>query len=228
MLCLTISAFAQEESYTNRDPNQESTKNVRLITFNGLTPFAFDTPRYRLGYTHGFSEHIHAEVQVGYGSENTTFNITNSASFVGDSYSLFEILPQITYIFNPAEKLNYYLAIQGVYLNHKNRYFNENYFDRDLGVNISYDEAEYDREKIGVNVLTGFYTPLGDSPFGIDIFIGFGVRSRTNTYSNLVNPIANLFFDDERIFLPGYRDISGTTIGLNFSLGFKFTFNLNN
>lgn len=227
LLCLATSLLAQNNERKEDFPNAD----VRLITFNLLAPFAFDTPRYRLGYTHGISGHLRAGVEVGYGSESTTFTIIGNDPNDRDNYSLIEVLPQITYVFNPTYPVNHFIAIQGFYLNHNERIFNDSYYDTDLRLEIAYDQAEYNRKKIGANLLYGVYIPFGNAPVGMEISTGLGIRSRDNTYSELVNPRANDIFDNDDghfTFRSEYREDSGTRVGLNFSLGFKLTYNLNN
>lgn len=223
ILCLSISLFAQDKTDKNEFPNED----VQLLTFNLFTPLAFDTPRYRLGYTHGISGHLRAGIEVGYGSENTTVVIFDDDFSDRDNYALFEILPQITYIFNPTHPVNHYIALQGFYLNQDEQFFNNSYFESNLRVQIRYDQADYNRKKVGANLLYGVYIPFGNAPIGIDISGGLGIRSRKNTYSNIVNPRAENFFDDDEFF-ENYREDSGTRVGINFSLGFKLTYNLNN
>lgn len=227
LLCLSTSVFAQGNDNTEIYPNE----NVRLITFNLLAPFAFDTPRYRLGYTHGISGHLRAGLEIGYGSESTTFTVLHNDPNDRDNYSLIEFLPQLTYVFNPTYPVNHFIAIQGIYLNHNERIFNDSYFDTDLRLEIAYDQAEYNRKKFGANLLYGVYIPFGNAPLGMEISTGLGIRSRENSYSNLINPRANDIFDNDDghfLFRSEYREDSGTRVGVNFSLGFKLTYNINN
>ena len=225
LMCLITSVFAQEDT----DAKEFQNENVQLLTFNVLAPFALDTPRYRLGYTHGITEHFRAGIEIGYGSDNTTLTIIQGEIEETENYSLFEVLPQVTYIFNPTYRVNHYIALQGFYLNHNERFFNDSYRDTNLGFNIRYDQADYNRKKIGANLLYGVYIPFGSAPVGIDISTGLGIRSRNNTFSNIINPRADQFFEEDDFFdFSNFNEINGTSVALNFALNIKLTYNFNN
>ncbi len=87
---------------------------------------------------------------------------------------------------------------------------------------MSYDRAAYQRHKYGFNVNAGELTHWGKH-FGINIFMGFGVRMRAVSFSDVVNPRPTQTFID-MIDFEEYQKDEGLALGVNYSIGLKLLF----
>ncbi len=217
ILLTSICANAQRSNKLERFPNADDA----YITFEIFSPFYIANPRYRLGYIHPLSKSWKIGGEIGLGSDETTVTIAQYDD--QEDFSIFETRAQVYYILNPSKRVNHYISIEPFYFN-QNSVINFSNFRNEDGFTIRYDQADYQREKIGANLLYGVFIPFGKS-VGLNFYVGLGVRSRINTYTNLVNPETSSFYDydDDYFFdIEDYREREGTTTGLNISAGGKF------
>ncbi|GEQ86681.1 hypothetical protein ULMS_21890 [Patiriisocius marinistellae] len=213
----SIYATAQRTNKQERFPNADDA----YITFEIFSPFYIANPRYRFGYIHPLNKTWKIGGELGIGSDETTISIAEYDD--QEDFTVFEARAQIYYVLNPTKRVNHYVSVEPFYFN-QNSVIDFSSYLIDNQVRVRYDRADYQREKLGANLLYGVFIPFGKS-VGLNFYVGLGVRSRTNTYTNLVNPRTTIFndYNDDFFFdIEDYREDAGTTTGLNISAGGKF------
>lgn len=207
---LSVYAQKREQSVDNND--SYITANIWSI----VDPFA---PRLRVGYTQHLAPHWKAGLDVGFGTKSLSF-LTTEVN-VGTEYSLWEIRPELYYIFNPEAKTLKYLSAEVFYIEQDHVFVNDEYRSENSG-ELRYDRADFSRQKYGMHFKFGLFLNIGKH-VGFNFFGGLGFRIANKQYTNIVN--AQEVFDTDRVFNGPY-DVEGKTFGLNPSLGIKFYYKL--
>ncbi len=210
-----IIGYAQTET----DSAEISSTKKSYLTLDLSTPVNIVAPRYRIGYIQTLSPKWKIGVDLGYGSEYTTFKtfINNDNS----DYQLFEVRSEVYYVFNPTRRVSQYISGEVYVVLHSEEYTYDTFYDDD-DLSIHYDKADMHREKYGVNLKYGVFVPFGNK-VGMNAYIGAGPRIRNVEFDNLVNPnVYDDYIDDEFGFVNHHYVEEGTNFGFNFALGFKF------
>jgi len=197
-------------------------KNNSYLTINILSPVNIKNPRWRIGYIKNINERWKIGFDLGYGNHNLTFYD------LGDNYELWEIRPEFYYFLKTKRKTKKYLSFEPFYINHKDVFFGGHYFPKN-GESMSYDKTNYKRLKYGINFKYGFLFN-SKKRIGFNLYTGFGLRIRNNTFSEIINPtIVDLGPEGGDLFgLEAYKNIEGTKLAANFVLGIKLYYRLNN
>ena len=231
LLLLLAIAIISTSVYSQENKKEDYLyTNAGYITFNILSPINFDTPRYRFGYVHSFNEKFRASLDIGYGSDAITFRgIEDFISSDRQDYSLFEIRPELYYILNPTKPVQMHIGIEVFYINHNETILNNYYQVIDTNEQVSYSQADINRQKYGSHLKFGAFIPFGrENKMGMNIYAGLGFRVRDNSFTNVQNTInsdVDFFEDDDFIYSPYYR-FDGATVGISVALGFKLFYKL--
>ena len=214
ILLIPIGIFAQ----TKKDI---APRNESFITIDIFSPFLFhpeenaNTPRWRLGYIKNLNEKSKIGFHMGYGNSNVSLIET------GDKYSLWEIRPQYYHIINPNRRTLKYFSIEMFYIHHNEKFMNQ-WFINNQNNHVTFDKANYNRQKLGITPKFGMFFNL-TSKIGLNLYTGVGVNYRINNYNNFEN-LREQYLDVE-IFSPYYRE-EGNRIGVEFSFGMKLYYRI--
>lgn len=208
-ICILLIVFLSTSIVNAQDNDSIKTQPLKqksYITFNLLTPFDILVPRLRLGYIQSINQHWKVGLELGYGNKQLAF-----ADFNDDNkadYQLWEIRPEVYYFISPWKQHERYFSTELFYINHKDVFYGKPQFD----------QADYQRHKYGFHLKYGMIFRVSKH-LGLNFYTGFGLRIRSNDYSNEINPVD---VKDLRDFHPdGYKDFEGVKTGVDFSLGLK-------
>lgn len=220
LLLLPIGIFAQTKK--DIEPRNES-----YITTDLFSPFYYQgqlngfsnngTPRWRIGYIKNLNPKIKIGLDIGYGNANSSLIQTF------DNYSLWEIRPEYYHIINPKRKTLKYFSLELFYLNQNEEFTNQSFFS-DENEYLTFDRADYKRQKLGLIPKFGMFVNLSNR-IGLNWYSGVGINYRINSYSNFVN-LGPREFDEEH-FSPYYRK-EGNKIGVEFTIGLKIYYRIKN
>jgi hypothetical protein len=216
ILLFPIGIYAQTKK--DIEPRNES-----YITTDLFSPFfvhyngKYFTPRFRIGYIKNLNEKTKIGIDIGYGNANSS--IINT----GDKYSLWEIRPEYYRIINPNRKTIKYFSLELFYINQNEEFITQSFFS-DQNEYLTFDKADYNRQKIGFIPKFGMFVNLSNR-VGFNWYTGIGMNYRINSYSNFVNLMPRQF--DEEHFSPYYRK-EGNKIGVEFTIGLKIYYRIKN
>ncbi len=195
-------------------------KSESYITTDLISPFYFQgntsgfsdngTPRWRIGYIKNLNQKTKIGIDIGYGNAN------NSVIQTFDRYSLWEIRPEYYHIINPNRKTVKYISLELFYLNHKEEFENQSFFS-EQNEYLTFDRADYNRQKIGLIPKFGMFIDLSNK-IGINWYTGVGINYRINSYDNFINLRTRQFDEDH---FSSYYGEEGNKIGLEFTIGLK-------
>lgn len=224
-LLLSITAVAQENpKVENIKTDHPQTKDY--ITFDIIPILENIAPRYKLGYIHRFTEDWAAGIDLSYGNDAIKIDLRKPDNV--KSFEIFEVAPQVYYTFNPGRKVEQYIGAKLLYLSQKTVFVNSVYNSKNRYSLISYDQANYERLKLGIYLNYGIFLNFNER-FGMNPYAGLGLRYRKNNYSNLVNSSEYIRDNTDHFSLwENYFKEEGVKKGgLDFQLGLKFYFRIN-
>lgn len=189
LFSLLFSAFvgiAQEkiEETKNEISDTLYQQSKSYITFEIISLFNNVTPRYRFGYIRRLNDRWAIGGDLAYGSQKINF-VKDEGQF--KDYSLFEARAELYYTLNLGKKVQQYLSTELFYLNHNATFLNSGYETEETGQTIVFTSADYNRKKYGIQLKYGLFINFTKN-FGINPYVGIGIRNRENTYSNVTNP----------------------------------------
>jgi hypothetical protein len=211
-LFIALSSNSQDRSDHNSD-SKTSYINVSLGSI--ADPFA---PRLRFGYIQYVAPHWKVGLDAGYGNEQLSLTTETN---IGVDYSLWEIRPELYYIFNPEAKTLKYLSAELFYID-QNHDFRNGSFTSEDNEPLRFDSADFTRQKYGMHFKFGLFLDVGKH-VGFNFFGGIGFRVANKQYSNIINPQPDNNIREWR--LSPYED-EGKSFGFNPSLGIKFYYKL--
>lgn len=177
-----VSLSAQELGKSYNYPDAVNT----FATFN-IVPIAFYAqPRVQLGYYKKYNDKfwVGTDIAAGFGKMNNLFG----EAIDSKDYRLFEVRPEVYYnLRNPNKKLRRLLSLEFFYIYHSDTRFDSFYHDiKNKEVQVTFDKANYQRIKYGINLNYNFVIHLGRR---VSLFhtIGFGVKHRNVGLSKLEN-----------------------------------------
>lgn len=135
-------------------------------------------PRYRIGLEYISDKQLGYTVDIGYG--NHTLNRWRFSD-KNRVYSLFEIRPEIKYLFLRHRNHFLYGAIEGFYIN-ENKILGSGHYQREnADFEIRFDRAKFRRQKYGARLKLGLNLSVFER-FSLDVYGGFGVAHRNISY----------------------------------------------
>lgn len=209
-----LSAFSQ-----NQERNSLENKNS-YVTASLLPIVDLFAPRLRFGYVQHLAPHWKAGLDVGLGTKGLSFASTDAN--VGIEYSLWEVRPEVHYIFNPEAKTLKYLSMEFFYIDQDHVFVNGSYNSENAGY-FNFDSADFSRQKYGMHLKFGLFLNAGKH-FGFNFFGGLGFRIADKQYSNIINQSDGVR-DTDDIFTTPYEN-EGKNFRPNLSLGIKFYYKI--
>lgn len=166
-------------------------------------------------------------LDFGYGTYALLGSYWEEKEGLDQGYNLFEIRPRINYILNPKNnRSKTYISAEFFYINHKDIFINttqdlklNRYINTNSGY-IMYDQANFYRQKYGVNFVFGMLVDFFKN-FGVNFNIGLGIRNRKITYKNIINAQEFTPQENESLVVPLHLAVTGNAIGANVSLNLK-------
>ena len=210
LLIFTCFASAQEVNQA------KGSLDIRIVPFS-----LFDfNPRLRLGVEYLGANRLGYNIELGWANHLfKEFGITEAVW--GNSYSFFEIRPEIKRYSYDSEELDKYFGTELFYSYLSDRLVLDNYYEQNTGEQIFFEEATFKRHKIGLMLKAGFKWLVGNR-FTIDYSSGFGLAHRSISYTDQVNPqIIDQDFIDEGFYTPARKKEGEYIIG-QLSLHLKF------
>lgn len=201
-----------QNSFSQENPMPTSNLSIKLMPLS-----MFDSsPRYRIGLEYISNKKLGYTLDIGYGNY-----ALNQWRFSGkeQDYSLFEIRPEIKYLFWRHKNNYLYAALEGFYINEKNIFETGHYQRENLDLEITFDSAKFQRQKYGAHLKLGFNLSAFER-FSLDIYGGFGVARRIISYTDVVNPVVGewpIFVE----WLPQPDLFEGEQTIFHLALGFK-------
>jgi hypothetical protein len=210
---ITFSSFAQKTE-DNFSENRDSYITASLWPIADL--FA---PRFRLGYVQHVAPQWKVALDVGIGAKE--LSLASDAN-IGVEYSLWEVRPEVHYIFNSEAKTIKYLAVELFYIDQDHVFINGDYTSENNG-DIRFDQADFTRQKYGMHFKFGLFLDIGKQ-VGFNFFGGLGFRAADKQYSNVINPQVDNNDRDEWSISPYENE--GKYFGFSPSLGVKFYYKI--
>lgn len=211
--CFTL--FAQED---------EQKKN--MVYFEP-TSLLVPPNRLSIGYTRNIDENFFVGIEIGK-SLDKNYGRSNERSY---DYNLFAYRLEGGYIFNPQDRVNYYVSVDFQQIKHTEILLDD-YFksaiQNEMGNDVYYqfDEIDYRRRKTTLNFNYGFIAYFNKSrKFGINPSFGLGVKFVDVDFKNPKNinerdrPSGFLNFGS-RYRMEG--EVTTLNINLQLRLFFKF------
>ncbi|CAD0225002.1 hypothetical protein [Chryseobacterium sp. JV274] len=157
--------------------------------------------------------------ELAYGTDKIT--PVNIGNFEGKN-RVFEIKPEIFYSLAPQSRLKHFVSAEAFYLNQIGKNISGKYYDEN-DVYYSFSSADYKRTKYGLNINYSILIHKESSWFGFMPKIGFGIRQKNISYTNMTGkeedyaPVDGLPFDY-------HSNRQGSNLSLNFNVDMKFIF----
>ena len=196
------------------------------ITFDVLSPVINYSPRYEIGYYRHFNEQWMLGAELGIGTYDTTINFAADGNWIEKDYKSFSIAPEIKYILNPARKTRKFISAELFYIYHSDKFSNRSYTNTDFTTTSSYDRADYQRNKFGLNFNYGMIINFSNS-VGIIPKLGAGFKVRDVQYKNIENLTVSEgegFYGCTPSFTSRHLEVAGLVTRFNFNFEMQFFF----
>ncbi|HCN47601.1 MAG TPA: hypothetical protein DIT10_00625 [Chryseobacterium sp.] len=157
--------------------------------------------------------------ELGYGTDKIT--PVNIGNFEGKN-RIFEIKPEVFYSLAPQSRLKHFVSAEAFYLQQIGKDVSGTYYDEN-DVYYSFSSADYKRTKYGLNINYSILLHKESSWFGFMPKIGFGIRQRNVSYTNMTGREVD---DAPRDGLPFDYQLNrqGSNLGFNFNVDMKIIF----
>ncbi len=213
ILLSTLTLNAQENVSIEDSP----AKLESFFTFDVFSSLNTYSPRWRVGFIRDIDPKWKVGLNLGYGNKNISY--TYFADKFEEDYKLWEIRPELYYVRKRSQKATTYASFELYYINHKDVFHNSSYIPVEGGC-LSYDRADYLRQKYGFNVNIGTFSNLGRK-LGLNFYTGIGLKIRNNSFSDIINPESTECLERDMYDDFEYRQKEGLRAGFNFSIGLK-------
>lgn len=213
---LFLIAFSSNAQNGQTSNSESKNSYIKLSLWPIADPYA---PRLRFGYIQHISPHWKAGLDVGIGAKSLSF-LTTEAN-IGTEYSLWEVRPELYYIFNPEAKILKYLSVEAFYIE-QDHVFENGEYTSESNQDLRYDRGDFNRKKYGMHFKFGLFLNIGKR-VGFNFFGGIGFRVADKQYSNVLNERAGDIF---REWFEDPYEVEGKSFRVNPSLGIKFYYKL--
>ena len=225
---ILFTLFIGFTSYLNLQSQSQDLPHSQGITWSPVDAFMPKLPRYRFGYIRDIKDHFKIGIDIGVGHEDICFTKdSNKDRFTDDSdnYLLWEIRPEIYYIFRPDNiKTHWYLSLSPYLLHHSESYRNGYYIPLDPDIIFQdYDRVDFERKEYGYAFKVGFFRKVMDR-LQLNVAMGFVQYSRNSTFTNLEDN-GNYYYpeyDDS----DDYRVYEGVSKDLDIHVDFRLYYRL--
>ncbi|MHA3788950.1 hypothetical protein ACX0HA_12110 [Flavobacterium hauense] len=214
LLCISpLSAIAQD------------TISKSIISLGLLSSTFSQAPRWDIGYIHKIDKRIWVGMEIGYGNYDMVFHGSSGDENNEKDYQLFEIRPSVYYDLRPTGKLKHIPSIELYYIHHTDTYYTDWYHDNDVPMWYRYQQADYKRQKYGLNVNYNLLYNFGKH-FSLMQTIGVGIKIRDVKYTNVTGKEEAPNHEESDVFFAttNYIVETGTNVGFNFNMDLKLLY----
>ena len=186
-------------------------------------------PRWTVGYHHRINERYFAGLKFGYADDALINNIWYNA--LDENYHSFYISGELIYLVKPLAipedkghwKMFFFSDMY--YISHKETLINKDYIPENTDEYISFERADYEREKYGINLGTGFFIPIYNSIYLIPK-AGIGPSIRNVQFENIsgIHDYVDEEYQHDFPFVQAYREVEGQKWVFNIYLEFKIAY----
>ena len=174
-------------------------------------------PRLRLGMEYHPRKRIGYSLDVGFGN-NQILKYRVFGPHWGNDYSFFEIRPEIKWYKSKSSEYEVYYSAELFYLRMTDHLSNGFFYPEESSTTLSFDEASFTKQKIGLNFKTGIKLLVWKKMI-LDFYGGIGIAVRDINYADFVNL---MYFDSGQIeYGPIPQELEGNYFVAQFPFGFK-------
>lgn len=198
----------------------------QFVTLNVIPTTAYHAPRWAVGYYRFISDKIMVGSEIQIGNYATTINFAKDGDLMEQDYFSIEISPEIFYILNPTKRHKLFVSSELFYIYHQDVLTNNHFTQENLGT-FHYDQADYKRQKFGMNLNFGTLFNFSDR-IGMMPKMGLGIKMRNVEFYNVINPFFDPYYEGDHLFpnIDSYHTDKGfsTDVNFNFDLMFLYKF----
>ncbi|MUH34226.1 hypothetical protein D9O36_00070 [Zobellia amurskyensis] len=175
-----IFSLSVEQIFSQNDDGNKNSDSDSYITFSPLSLLDIYSPRLRVGYVQHIGGHWKLGIDLGAGGGTSLFSQREAEDGI-----LWEVRPEIYYRLGKGSRTPKYISAEFFYIDESITLLNDGY-QREDGVNLLYDKADYNRQKYGMHLKFGLFLNLGRR-FGFNFYGGLGFRFKDVSFGELTN-----------------------------------------
>lgn len=217
IIVFTLFIVIISNGYGQKDVDSNQANTNSYLTFSPLSTLDFHAPRMRFGYVPHLADHWKLGLDLGLGSGLGL--LSNQRESKNDF--LWEVRPELYFILKPEARVIKYLSAEFFYIGQSSTLLNDSY-EREDGMNLQYDQADYERQKYGMHLKFGLFLNAGRH-WGFNFYGGIGFRLKTTSFRNVINARENTTPDRGHGYETIY-DAESSDFRPNPALGVKIYF----
>lgn len=214
LLVITLFLATVSNLYSQQSGSNDQVNTSSYITFSPFSILDIHAPRLRTGYTQHLADHWKIGLDLGIGSGLGFFSEHRES----ENNLLWEVRPEVYYILKPEAKTIKYLSAEFFYIQQTSTLLNNTY-EREDGMNLQYDQADYERQKYGLHLKFGLFLNAGRH-WGFNFYGGVGFRLKTTEFTNVLNASEDTSINSRHGYATIY-DTESSDFRPNPSLGVK-------
>lgn len=205
--------------------------NRTYISTSVITPTIYLAPRLNIGVVQQISEKWLIGLDFEYGSYDLLLlKDQRNYTYIDKSYSSKAIRPHLYYVISSDAKIKKFVSLDMTFVRHTdalNSILKNNIRTYLHGEEYSYDQADYSRRKISLNLNYGLQANISKR-FSVITYVGVGMKKRKVTYSNIQNPISEGIRSDAGIYISpdGFMENMGKHSTPSFNTDLKLLYKL--
>ena len=184
LVALTLFLATVSHVYSQKIAGGEQANASSYLTVSPLPILDFHAPRLRVGYLQHLAAHWKIGLDLGLGASTGLLSTRESEDDL-----LWEVRPEVYYVLQPEARTLKYLAAEFFYIGQFSTLLN-NVYDREDGLELHYDQADFERQKYGMHLKFGLFLNTGRH-WGFNVFGGIGFRWKTTSFTNVINAREN-------------------------------------
>jgi len=205
-------------------------ERTSIVTLSLLAPIFSYSPRYNVGYMYKVAPRWWVGLEAGYGSAAISFG-DDADDYMTKDYRIFELRPEVYYsLRNTSRKLKHLVSAEVFYIDHKDHFTTDTFYENGGYPEYRYDAADYRRIKTGLNINYSLLFYFSER-VGLSWKTGFGVKYRNVAYTNVVN---KTFVDNSGndegpggwFGIDNYKGQNGSNTNLSFNLDLKLFYKI--
>ena len=202
----------------------DTVDKLNYVTLDIVSPITSYAPRYEIGFYRHLDDRWIVGAEVGFGNYATTINFAKEGNWIEKDYKSFSIAPEIKYILNPKRRTRKFVSAEIFYIYHSDKLSNRNYRNSNSERNYSFETADYERHRFGLNFNYGMIINFSES-VGIIPKLGVGFKTRNVDFTNQKNLKYLPDYEESDVvhFTPtSHLNTEGLVTGFNFNFEIQF------